>query len=121
MAVILTIPESGLAELIASPVLLAQMWPGASNEIMLLVHLLRMSGPSLAEVLAVGLIQLLTPPALVSLPQVGLVWQGAILSAVARREDGERVAEPHTRTSEVRWLEVTDVAVAGRSGLRVAG
>jgi hypothetical protein len=55
------------------------------------------------------------------LPQVGLAWERATLSGVAWAEDGERVAEPHERTAEVRWLEVTDVAAAGRSALRMAG
>ena len=97
------------------------MWPGASDDVMMLVHLLRMSSPSLAGVLAVGLVQLLTPPATSSFSQIGLAWMSTILSAVARREDGVRVAEPHARTTEVRWLEVTDVAVAGRSGVRATG
>jgi len=119
--VLLTIPDAGLAELLASPALLAQMWPGATDEVMLLVHILRMSGPSLAGVLAVGLVQLLTPPGTNPFSQIGLTWMSTVLSAVARREDGERVAEPHARTTEVRWLEVTDVAVAGRSVLRVPG
>ena len=116
---ILTIPDASLAELIASPVLLAQMWPGASHEVMLLVHLLRMSGSSLADALAIGLVQLLTPAA-TPLPPIGLAFERAILSAIARREDGERVAHPHSRAAEVTWLEVTDVAVSGRSGLRMA-
>jgi hypothetical protein len=119
--VILTFPDVGLAELIASPALLAQMWPGASHEVMMLVHMLRMSGQSLAEVLAIGLVQLLTPAVTTTSPQVGLAWERATLSGVARREDGERVAEPHARPAEVRWLEVTDVAAAGRSAFRMAG
>jgi hypothetical protein len=118
--VLLTIPDPGLAQLIASPMLLAQLWPGASHEVMLLVHLLRMSGASLAEVLVVGLVQLLTPPATTPLPPVGLAWKSVVLSAIARREDGEPVAEPHARTADITWLEVTDVAVSGRSGLRMA-
>ncbi len=117
----MTIPDDGLAELLSSPALLAQMWPGASSEVMMLIHLLRMSGSSLAEVLAIGLVQLLTPPSTVMpLSLVGLALKTAVLSAVALQEDGERVAEPHLRTVEVRWLEVTDVAVGGRSGLRMA-
>jgi hypothetical protein len=116
----MTIPDDGLAELLASPALLAQMWPGASSEVMMLIHLLRMTGSSLAEVLAIGLVQLLTPPAGMPLSLVGLALRTAVLTAVALQEDGERVAEPHLRTAEVRWLEVTDVAVGGRSGLRMA-
>lgn len=121
MAVILTIPDAGLAEVIASPVLLAQMWPGARHEVMMLLHMLRMSGQSLAEILAIGLVQLLTPAVTTTLSQVGLAWERATVSGVARGEDGERVAEPHARPAEVRWLEVTDVAAAGRSALRMAG
>jgi hypothetical protein len=119
--VLLTIPDQGLAELIASPSLLAQMWPGAVQDVMVLFHLLRMSRPSVAEALAIGLIQLLTPPAAVPMASLGLAYSRVILSAVARREDGELVAEPHARVSEIVWLEVTDVAVSGRSGIRLAG
>ena len=120
-SVLLTIPDAGLAELVASPALIAQMWPGTANEVMLLVHLLRMCRPSLADVLAIGLIQLLTPSASMTPPPIGLAYSRVILSAIARREDGQRVAQPHERITEITWLEVTDVAVSGRSGLRMAG
>jgi len=121
VAVLLMIPDAGLAELIASPVLIAQVWPGAVNDVMLLVHVLRMSGPSLAEVLALGLLTLLTPPVTGQVPPVELAYDMAVLRAVARSEDGKRVTEPHLRMADVFWLEVADIAVSGRSGLRMAG
>lgn len=116
----MTIPDDGLAALLASPALLAQIWPGASGEVMMLIHLLRVTGSSLAEVLAIGLVKLLTPSTALPQSLVGLALKTAVLSAVALQEDGQRVAEPHRRTAEVRWLEVTDVAVGGRSGLKMA-
>lgn len=117
----MTIPDASLASLMASPALLAQMWPSGSHEVMMLVHLLRMAGPSLAEVLALGLVRLLMPPAAATSSQIWLAHKVALVSANARTGTGDQIAAPHTRPADVVWLEMTDVAVAGRSGLRMAG
>ena len=117
----LTVPDAGLAELMASPVLLAQMWPGASHEVIMLIQVLRMSVPSLTEALALGLISLLTPPAGRPTAVISLAYKSAVLSAVARKKAGARVTSPHARPGEVCRLEVTDLAVGGQSGLRMAG
>jgi hypothetical protein len=118
--VILVIPDAGLEQLIASPVLLAQMWPGACDEVKLLVQVLRMSFPSLAQVLAVGLITILGPWAEDS-PRITFGYGTAALSAVAFGEAGNLVAGPHLRPGTVLRLEITDLSVGGQSGLRLAG
>lgn len=119
--VTLTIPDLGLAELIASPGLLGQVWPDATREVMMLFHVLRMAGPSLADVLGIGLVQLLAPPTTAPASQLSLTHKTAALSALARAETGDPVPTPHIRPTDVAWLEVTDVTVDGRSGLRMAG
>ena len=121
MAVILIIQDAGLAELVASPVLLAQVWPGAFDEVMMLIQVLRMSVPSLAEALAVGLVSMLTPAIGTPSPRISLAYRSAVLSAAAASEAGDRIAAPHLRPAEVWRLEVTDLVVGGQSGLRLAG
>jgi hypothetical protein len=120
MAVILVIPNAGLDQLIASPVLLAQMWPGACDEVKMLIQVLRMSFPSLAQVLAVGLITILGPWAEDS-PRIALGYGNAVLSAVAFSEADDLVAAPHLQPGSVLRLEVADLSVGGQSGLRLAG
>jgi hypothetical protein len=119
--VILTIPDTALAELVACPVLLAQMWPGACDEVRILVQVLRLSVPSLAEVLAFGLVSMLTPPRAIPSAQISLVHSSAVLVALAQNEAGECVIAPHLRPADVWRLEITDLAVGGQSGLRLAG
>jgi len=120
-AVILTVPDAGLAELLASPVLLAQMWPGAGDEVKVLIQVLRMSVPSLAATLAVGLLTLLTPPAGKPTSEISLAYNSAVVRAIAQSDNGHRVTAPLSRPSEVWRLEIVDLAVGGRSGLRLAG
>jgi hypothetical protein len=117
----LVVPDAGLQQLIASAALLAQTWPGAWEETMLFIQVLRLSVPSLAEALAVGLISVLAPPADAASPQISLGCGPAILSAIAGGENGDQVAAPHLRPAEVRRLEVMDLTVGGLSGLRLAG
>lgn len=118
---ILVVPHAGLAQLVASPVLLAQMWPAACEEVMMLIHMLRMSFPSLAEVLAMGLIAVLAPAAGMVSSQFSLAYRTAVLTAEATGENGEHVAAPHLWPAHVRRLVVTDLSAGGRSALKLAG
>ena len=70
--VILVVPDAGLQQLITSAALLAQTWPGAWEETMLFIQVLRMSAPSLAEVLTIGLISMLAPPSDADSPHISL-------------------------------------------------
>lgn len=119
--VILVIPDPGLAQLAASPALLAQLWPGACGEVMFLLQVLRLSFPSLADALTVGLISVLTPPTETLTAQIFLTYKTVVLSAVARSQGGDRVTAPHLRPADIWRLEITDLSVDGRSGLRLAG
>jgi hypothetical protein len=119
--VILVVPDAGLAQLATSPVLLAQMWPAACEEVMMLIHMLRMSAPSLAEVLALGLIAVLAPTAGIISSQISLAYRSAVLRADANGENGEHVDATHQRPADVRRLVITDLSAGGRSALRLAG
>lgn len=118
---ILIVPEAGLAQLVASSALLAAAWPGACDEAKLLIHVLRMSVPSLADALIHGLISVLTPPEAASPSLISLAYRTAVLSAIARDEAGNLVSGPHLRPAEVWRLDVTDLSAGGRSGFRLAG
>ncbi|MDX2837140.1 MULTISPECIES: hypothetical protein [Streptomyces] len=113
---LMTIPNAGLGEVLASQTLLAQVWPDAAREVMLLLQVLRSSMPSLADALAVGLIALATPTAR---SVIELSHQRATLTAIGLRDDGSQVVVPHTHLREITWLEIQDVCAGGRSGLRV--
>ncbi len=118
---ILVVPDSGLQQLAASAMLMAQAWPGAWEEVMLFLQVLRMSVPSLADVLKIGLISVLTTPADETSAQISLGYRTAVLTAIAGGKDGGRVPAPHLRPTEVWRLQVTDLTVGGLSGLRLAG
>lgn len=119
--VILTSPDVGLAHLLVSGALLAQMWPGAYEEVQMLIQLLKLAVPSLALALSGGLITTLTPPAGPPSAQISLAYRTAVLSGTARNRAGEPVTTPHLRAAEVWRLQITDLAVGGVSGLRLAG
>lgn len=87
----------------------------------MLIHLLRMSVPSLAEVLAMGLVAFLAPAAGMISSQLSLAYRTAVLTADAIGEDGEHIGTPHLRPADVRRLVVTDLSAGGRSALRLAG
>jgi hypothetical protein len=119
--VILIVPDLRLQQLVTSALLLAQAWPGAWEEVMLLIQVLRMSAPSLAEALKVGLISVLAPAPDLTSAQISLGYGSTILSALAGSETDERVAAPHLRIAEVYRLDITDLTVGGNSALRLAG
>jgi hypothetical protein len=119
--VILVIPDTGLAQLVASSALLAATWPGACEEIKLLFQVLRISWPSLAEALALDVFSILAPATGASTSLISLVHRTVVLTAVARDEAGEHVGAPHLRVADVRRLDVTHLMVGGESWLGLAG
>jgi hypothetical protein len=119
--VILVVPNLQLEGLICSPALLAQLWPHAYEEVRMLIQILRMSAPTLAEALAIGLISIRMPAAETVSPEVSLEYESTVLSALAGGAAGEPVPAPHLRPSEVRRLEITDLLIGGSSALRRAG
>lgn len=117
----MVVPDLQLEALICSPVLLAQLWPHAYEEVRTFIQILRMSAPTLAEALAIGLISMHIPAAETVSPEVSLEYESTVLSAVAGSEAGDPIPSPYLRPGEVRRLEITDLLVGGRSGLRQAG
>lgn len=118
-AVILTVADAALAHLLASPVLLAQAWPGAYGDAMALIQALRCA-PTLIVVLAAGLVEMLIPPTGEPSAVITLAHRSAVLTAVAGDRDGAAITEPHLRPESVRRLAITEMSVGGRSGLRLA-
>lgn len=117
---ILTVPDAGLAALLASPCAISNTWSIAWEDVKVFLQVLRKSA-SLAHVLAVGMIQLVTPSVEASAGQVILADGPIVLSGIAADESGSTVLAPHLAPASVRRLTVTDVTVSGRSGLRLAG
>ena len=118
---LLVVTDVGLSEVLASSVLLMQLWPSAFDEVKLLITVLRMSVPSLAEVLTTGLVTLLMPASVDTAHELVLVAGGAQLRAIAQTEDGGPVPAPRLHLADVVRLEVFDVLAEGRSALRLAG
>jgi hypothetical protein len=117
---LVTVPDSGLGELLASRVLMERLWQGTTEEVQTLVQVLRIAEPSLQDVLDVGLVRLTTTAGKPS-GSSGLSYERAVVTGVARRGDGRRVPDAARRAREVTWLEVRDVAAGGRSALGRAG
>jgi hypothetical protein len=117
---ILTVPDAGLEGILASTLLLAQLWPGAVEEVQVFFQVLLVAGPSLAEALSVGLVRMLTPTSGAPASQVFLAYQSVALSAFAADQTGKPVTEPHLRPADVWQLTVTDVVVGGRPALSQA-
>jgi hypothetical protein len=115
---LVTVPDPGLGELLASQARLLQAWPDAAFEVMKFITVLRCSTPSLAEALTLGLVVLAAPAA--ALGAVDLRYRRAEMSAIGRRGDGTEVQRPHEHLGEVTCIEIRDVMVAGRAGLRTA-
>lgn len=111
-----TVSDIGLSDVLASPTLLATVWPDAAREVMVLLQVLRSAVPSLADALAIGLVALAAPTAT---PSVELSHRRAALTATGRRADGSAVDAPHSHLCEITRLEVHDVRAEGHSGLWV--
>jgi len=114
---VLTVPDAGLEGILASTMLLAQLWPGAVEEVKIVIQVLLTARPSLAEALSVGLVRMLAPVGGAPASLVVLAYQSVVLSALAADKAGEAVAEPHLRPADVWQLAVADVVVGGRPAL----
>lgn len=122
ITVILTVPDPRLEALLASTALLARLWPASVEDVKVLLQLLLLARPSLAEALPDGLVRVITPTPRIPVSHISLGYEDVILSGRATDRDGEPLAEPHLRPSGVWGLAVSDVAVDGRSALsRAAG
>jgi hypothetical protein len=119
-AMILTVPDAGLDALLASPFALSNTWSTACEDVKAFLQFLRKAA-SLGHVVAMGMVELLTPSKDASPGQVVLADGPIVLNGIAGDESGVTILAPYVETASVRHLMVTDLTVSGRSGLRLAG
>ena len=117
---IISVSNPGLEALLASAALLAQMWPTAAEDVMVLLGALMLAGATLADVLRNGLVRMLPPGPGTTEPQVSLACGQVVLSASAADSRGEPVPSPYLRPSDVWRLAVADLAIGGISVLSQA-
>ena len=115
---IVVVTDAALHELLSSGTLITTTWPRAHEDVFVLVKVLQITVPTLAEVLSTGLITLLAANALTS--EITLATERATLQAVALTQHGERVADPQTSADQVFRVDILDVAAEGRSASKVA-
>ena len=115
---IVVVTDQPLRRLLASGTAIHRTWPQANDDVRVLVALLQVTVPSLAEVIETRLVAL--PAANNRNSVVTLTSGGATVLAVAQDEEGERVREPKANPEEVVRLDIVDVQAEGRSGAEVA-
>lgn len=118
--VILTVPDTRLATLLASQSAASNAWSVLWEDVKAFLQFLRKS-VSLAHVLAMGVMELVTPAIEATPGQVVLADGPIVLSGIAGDEAGVTILTPYLETASVRQLTVTDLTVGGHSGLRMAG
>jgi hypothetical protein len=119
-AMMLIVPDAGLAALLLVQGQMEVVWPGASREVMTLIAVL-MCNASLADALAVGLVTTMMPTSTKPTDRLSLVNGSAVLTGKARNALGRRLLDPWEQPQEVARIVVADVVVGGLSGLRAAG
>ena len=110
--------DASLAEVLASSTLITQTWPRASDDVFLLVHLIKVTLPSLAEVLSTGLVTLTSAS-----PGIGEFSLGlglAELTGYAQTKDRKPVLDPKRHANAVVCINVVDVVAEGRSAVKGA-
>ena len=110
--------DAWIAEMLASSALITQTWPQASDDVFLLVHLIKVTLPSLAEVLSTGLVTL-TSASLES-TELSLGLGLAELTGHAQTKDREPVTDPRSYANDVVCINIVDVVAEGRSAVKVA-
>jgi len=115
---IVVVTDQPLRRLLASGTAIDRTWPQANDDVRVLVTLLQVTFPSLAEVIETRLVALAAANNRTSV--VTLTSGSATVLAVAQDEEGERVREPKANPEEVVRLDIVDVQAEGRSGAEVA-
>jgi hypothetical protein len=116
--VLVTVSDPALAALLSSHGLLLETWGEAAREVMVLLQILRTAAPTLADVLAVGLIVLAVAPATRAV--LILQYKRASFTVLGRRTDGTEVSSGaqdclgEITRLEVREAHVTAPALATR-------
>jgi hypothetical protein len=119
-AVFITVPDAGLNALLGSQSALSNAWAIAWEDVKIFLQVLRKS-VSLAHVMAMGMVELLSPSKDAAPGQVVLADGPIVLNGIAGDETGATILAPHADTASVRHLTITNLTVGGHSGLRLAG
>lgn len=114
---IVLVTDEPLYGLLAAGTRILNTWPQTNEDVRALVKLLQVTIPSLAEVLATGLV-VLTVANTDSI--VTLTLGDVSLMAIAQDEGGRRVRQPENNPEKVVRLDIVDVQSEGRSGAEVA-
>lgn len=115
---IVVVTDQPLRRLLASGTAIDRTWPQANDDVRMLVTLLQVTFPSLAEVIDTRLVALGTTNNRTSV--ITLTTGRATVLAVAQDEDGERVREPKANPEDVVRLDIVDVQAKGHSRAEVA-
>lgn len=110
--------DASLAEMLASSTLITQTWPQASDDVFLLVHLIKVTLPSLAEVLSTGLVNVTFAGPRSA--ELSLGFGLAQLIGHAHSKDHEPVTDPRRHANDVVRINILDVVAEGRSAVKVA-
>lgn len=112
------VTDAPLNRLLSSGAAIMRTWPRANEDVRMLVKLLEVTFPSLAEVIETRLVALAAANNRTSV--VTLTLGAATVLAVAQDDDGDRVPKPRENPEEVIRLNIVDVQAEGRSGAEVA-
>lgn len=115
---IVLVTDEPLHRLLASGARIMSTWPQSNEDVRVLVKLLQVTIPSLAEVLATGLIVFAAANTRDSV--ITLTWGDVRLLAIAQDKDGRKVKDPRNNPEKVVRLDILDVQSEGRSGAEVA-
>jgi hypothetical protein len=115
---IVVVTDQPLGRLLTSGTAIDRTWPQSNGDVRVLVTLLQVTFPSLAEVIETRLVALAAANNRTSI--VTLTSGSATVVAVAQDEGGEQVREPKANPEEVVRLDIVDVQAEGRSGAEVA-
>lgn len=115
---IVLVSDEPLNRLLASGVRIMSTWPQTNEDVRVLVKLLQVTIPSVAEVLATGLVILAAANARDSV--ITLALDEVQVLAIAQEKDGGRVKDPRNNPEKVVRLDIVDVRSEGHSGAEVA-
>jgi len=115
------VPEPALRRLLGSEAWLRGRWPDGHQDVMLLIHVLRASGETLADAMLTGLITINTPQDAAVLGGVSISHRRARLSGIARGEGDAPATAPHAHPARVQGIAVLDLVVAGITAERRVG
>jgi hypothetical protein len=115
------VPEPELRKLLGSEARLRRRWPDGHQDVMLLIHVLRVSGETLLDTMLSGLITINTSQDAAVLGGLSLSHRRAHLSGIAWGEGDAPATAPHAHAARVQGIEVLDLVVADITAERRVG